>query len=49
MEIKTILNEYPFLKKEQIQAAVDYAAKIVGKEETYIFDKSHRATHEISG
>jgi uncharacterized protein (DUF433 family) len=48
MEIKDILKEYPFLKKEQIQTAVDYAAKIVGKEESYIFEKSHKVTHEIS-
>ncbi len=49
MEMKQLLKEYPFLKKEQIQAAIDYAAKIVGKEESYIFDKSHKAIHEISG
>jgi uncharacterized protein (DUF433 family) len=48
VEIKTILKEYSFLKKEQVQAAVDYAAKLVGKEESYIFDKSYKATHEIS-
>lgn len=33
METKDILKEYPFLKKEHIQAAIDYVAKIVGKEE----------------
>ncbi|HSW48464.1 MAG TPA: DUF433 domain-containing protein [Candidatus Saccharimonadales bacterium] len=49
MEIKDILKEYSFLKREHIQAAVDYAAKLVGKEESYIFDKSQSRTHEISG
>ncbi|MCL5784444.1 MAG: DUF433 domain-containing protein [Patescibacteria group bacterium] len=48
MEIKGILKEYPFLKTEQIQAAIDYAAKVVSKEESYIFDKSHIVAHEIS-
>lgn len=48
MEIKDILKEYPFLKKEQIQAAVSYAAKLLAKEESYIFDKSHTVAHEIS-
>lgn len=48
METKDILNEYPFLTKEQVQAAVNYAAKIVSKEESYIFDKSHIVAHEIS-
>ncbi len=48
MEAKDILKEYPFLKKEQIQAAVDYAAKLLSKEESYIFSKSHTVAHEIS-
>jgi len=48
MEIKEILKEYPFLNKKQIQAAVDYAAKLIGKEESYLFDKSHSVAHEIS-
>lgn len=48
MEIKDILQEYPFLKKEQIQAAINYAAKMVSKEESYIFDTSHTVAHEIS-
>ncbi|MEK7077397.1 MAG: DUF433 domain-containing protein, partial [Patescibacteria group bacterium] len=38
MEVADILKEYPFLKKDQVQAAIDYAAKIIGKEESYIFD-----------
>lgn len=49
MEIKDILKEYPFLEKEQIQAAINYAAKIVSKEESYIFEKFHSVPHEISG
>ncbi len=49
MEIKEILKEYPFLRKKQIQAAIDYATKLVAKEESYIFDKSHTVAHEISG
>jgi len=28
MDIREILNEYPFLKKEQAQTAIDYAAKM---------------------
>lgn len=48
MEIKEILKEYPFLKKEQVQAAIEYANALVRKEERYIFDTSS-PTHEISG
>ncbi|MDO8429652.1 MAG: DUF433 domain-containing protein [Candidatus Daviesbacteria bacterium] len=48
MEKDEIIKEYPFLTKKQIQAAVNYAAKLVGKEESYIFDKAHSAAHEIS-
>lgn len=44
MEITDILKEYPFLKKNQVQAAIDYAARMVGKEESYIFDKSHEVS-----
>lgn len=32
LEIKEILEEYPYLKKEDILAAVAYAAKILGEE-----------------
>lgn len=51
-EIKTILKEYPFLNREQIQAAIDYAAKLVGKTESYIFETAKKVgaqatTHEI--
>ncbi len=48
MEKEEIIKEYPFLTKKQIQAAVNYAAKLVGKEESYIFDKAQAAAHEIS-
>ncbi len=47
MEIKDVLKEYPFLTKVQVQAAIEYAAKIIRKEESYIFDKSHIKTHEV--
>lgn len=30
MEIKEILKEYAFLKKEQVQAAIQYAAQKIG-------------------
>jgi uncharacterized protein (DUF433 family) len=39
MEIKDVLNEYPFLTKKQVQAAINYASKLVGKEESYIFSR----------
>lgn len=41
MEMREILKEYPFLKKEQIEASINYVKNIVAKEESYIFDKSH--------
>lgn len=41
MEIKEILKEYPFLRKEQIEASINYAKNLISKEESYIFDKSH--------
>lgn len=47
MNIEEMLREYPFLKKKHIQAAIDYAAKVVGKEESYIFEKASAITHEI--
>jgi len=31
MEIKEILKEFPFLSKEQVQAAISFAAEKVGK------------------
>jgi len=48
MEKDEILKEYPFLTKAQIKAAVNYAAKLVGKGESYIFDKAQVVAHEIS-
>ena len=36
IEIKEITKEYPFLKKAQVQAAIDYATKVVSREEKYI-------------
>lgn len=44
MEIKDILNEFPFLTRKQIQAAIEYAAKKVGLEQKY----SSTTPHEIS-
>lgn len=38
MEIDEVLKEYPFLNKNHIQAAIDFAAKVVSREEKYIFD-----------
>lgn len=48
MEKNEIIKEYPFLTKEQIQAAVNYAAKLMSREESYIFDKAQVTAHEIS-
>jgi uncharacterized protein (DUF433 family) len=53
MTIDEILKDYPILKKESILAAIDYASKLVGKSETYIFDSakissSQMNAHEIS-
>lgn len=48
MEMQDILKEYPFLTKKQIQAAIEYATKIIGKEESYFFDKSSIKMHEVS-
>lgn len=47
MSLEEMLKEYPFLKKEHIQAAIAYAAKVVGKEESYLFEKTSTITHEI--
>lgn len=49
LEVKDILKEYPFLTKRQVQSAVNYAAKVVGKQESYIFEKFRAVAHEISG
>lgn len=48
MDMDDIIREYPFLRKRQIRAAVGYAAKLVGGEESYIFDKSRVVANEIS-
>lgn len=48
MEKREIIKEYPFLTTKQIQAAVDYAARLVGKEGSYIFNKAQVVAHEIS-
>lgn len=47
MSEKEMLKEYPFLRKEHIKAAIDYAAKIVSKEKSYLFEKASTYTHEI--
>lgn len=52
MDKKDVLREYPFLTKEQVEAAIDYAAKMIGKQESYIFDlarsvTSKKSPHEI--
>lgn len=47
MSVKEMIKEYPFLKKEHIQATIDYAAKIVSKEESYLFKKASTFAHEI--
>lgn len=39
MEIKEILKEFPFLTREQIQAAINYAAEKAGKTKRYKFSK----------
>lgn len=41
MDIKDILKEYPFLTEDKVKAAIDYSAKIIGKKESYFFNKSH--------
>ncbi len=49
MEIKEMLREYPFLNMEQIQAAIQYAAKQVGskKSASRVLDKPQAILHEI--
>ena len=53
VEINEILKDYPILKKEHILAAVEYASRLVGKTESYIFETAKTANlqataHEIS-
>lgn len=49
MEIKEILKEYSFLTKEQISAAIEYAAKQVRSKEAQDFEelKSQVIAHEV--
>ncbi len=51
MEIKEILKEYPFLTKEQLQAAIQYAAGKVGSKKTPLAKADNTevpsALHEI--
>ncbi len=49
MEIKEMLKQYPFLAKEQIQAAIQYAAEQVGSKKSIIkaSDKAQAVLHEI--
>lgn len=48
MEIDEIVKDYPILKKENILAAIDYASKLVGKSETYIFDTAKTSNSQIN-
>lgn len=53
VEIEEILKDYPILKKEHILAAIEYASRLVGKTESYIFETAKTANsqtiaHEIS-
>ena len=53
MEIDEILKDYPILKKGHILAAVEYASRLVGRTESYIFDTAKAANsqtiaHEVS-
>lgn len=50
MEIKDALKEFPFLTREQIEAALSFAAREVGKKAHYSKDESIRSSatpHEI--
>lgn len=54
MKIDEILKEYPFLQRQHVLAAIEYANKLVGRTESVIFDtakkvQSRISTHEISG
>lgn len=49
ISLEEVLKEYPFLTKQDVQAALEYAAKLVAKEESYLFDKARSVAHEISG
>jgi len=47
MEIREILREYPFLTKEQIQVAIQYAAKKLGSTRKSKDNRYQVALHEI--
>jgi uncharacterized protein (DUF433 family) len=42
ISIKKIQEEYPFLDKKHIQAALSYATTIFKKEERYVFRNTHQ-------
>ncbi len=51
MEIKEVLKEFPFLTREQIEAAISFAAKKVGAKKSYSSDENsapQAIPHEIS-
>ena len=53
MSAEDILKDYPILKREHILAAIEYASRLVGKTESYIFETAKSANsqtiaHEIS-
>ena len=53
MKIDEILKDYPILKKEHILAAIEYASRLVGKTQSYVFEtaktvRSQTTAHEIS-
>ena len=53
MSAEGILKDYPILKREHILAAIEYASRLVGKTESYIFETAKTANsqtiaHEIS-
>lgn len=45
MEIREILKEYPFLTRQQVQAAIDYAAKAVDAKNSRRLDKFKLVKH----
>ena len=42
IEAEEILEDYPRLTREDIQAAIAYAAESLGTEETLLFDTAHK-------
>jgi uncharacterized protein (DUF433 family) len=49
MEIKEMLKQYPFLTRKQVESAIEYAAKRVGREDepVQIIRSSAATVHEI--